>query len=90
MKPGQVFAVDWLDHYESGDEDWGWIEVEKFELEPVLIRTVGFVVKVSDEAVAIANTMRDGQCSAPMVILKAAIVRAEPIALPILRRPKKR
>lgn len=89
---GSVVAVDWLDHYDAAfKQEHAWTDASKVEIKPVLIRSVGFVVKVTDEALAVAHTLQQGECSAPFVILRAAIVRCEPIKLPPLRRePEKK
>lgn len=85
---GSVVAVDWLDHYDAGSEQ-AWTDVSKIEAKPALIRSVGFVVKVTDEALVVAHTLQQGECSAPFVILRAAIIRCTPVKLPQLRREAK-
>lgn len=92
LRVGSVVAVDWLDHYDATfKQEHAWTDASKLEIKPILIRSVGFVVKVTGDAVAIAHTLQQGECSAPFVILRAAIVRCEPIKLPPLRRdPEKK
>lgn len=80
-----MVAVDWLDHYDA-NSDQAWTDVSKIEAKPALIRSVGFVVKVTDEAIVLAHTLQGGECSSPFVILRAAVIRCEPIKLPPLRR----
>lgn len=90
MKLGKVYVVDWLDHCEAKDSGQAWVEVADIDASPCLLRSVGFLVKLTAETIVLAHTLQNGQSSAPFTIIRAAIVREEEIRLPPLRRAKKK
>lgn len=89
MKVGEIWAIDWLDHFDQ-DSVQAWQKAADIDMVPPLHRTVGFVVKISHTAVALSTTYTpsDGMCSSISSILKPAIVATHRIKLPPLRRKK--
>jgi hypothetical protein len=54
-KVGQVISVTWFDSCTVN----GWVYDEEFEAHPKVIESVGFVVAVSEDAVAISGGRSD-------------------------------
>lgn len=87
MRVGRVYAIEWLDHCDSGG-DHAWVNVSEIDSNAVLLRSVGYVVKATPESVVIAHTLQGGQASSPFTIVRSAIVGSSEIKLPPLRRKK--
>jgi len=86
VKTGKVYALDWLDHCEDSSGPV-WVDPAKIDTKAVLIRSVGFVIRLTDETVVIAHTLHGGESSSPFMIVRSAIVAETEIELPPLRRP---
>lgn len=88
MRAGRVYVIEWMDHCDSNGEN-AWINVSDIDAGAVYLRSVGYVVKLTEESVVIAHTLQGGQASSPFTIVRSAVVRSEEIKLPPMRRPKK-
>lgn len=84
----RAYVIDWLDHADLG-ADQAWTDVEKIDAKPPLIRTVGFIVRETPDALVVSHTLHEGECSTPFLILKSAILSKEQLKLPPLRRKPK-
>lgn len=89
MKVGETWAIDWLDHFD-GETEQAWQKADEVDVVPPLYRTVGFVVKMSTDAVALSSTYApsSGMCSSTSIVLRSTIVASHRIKLPPLRRKK--
>lgn len=81
----KAFVIDWLDHGEVAGST-AWNEISSVGGKPFLLRTVAYIIKETEDAIFVAHTARDTECSTPFLIMKSAIVRMDPLKLPQLRR----
>lgn len=93
MKPGRVYVIDWLDHYDSEDTGNAWVPVSDAPVEPMRLRTVGYLISNGKEAISIAHTLDGSHSTAPFIIVRRAIVSMIEIELPPAKvkaaRPRK-
>lgn len=82
MKPRAVYVIDWLDHYDSEDTGNAWVPVSSDPVEPIRLRTVGYLISSGKEAISIAHTMDGMHSTAPFIIVKRAIVSMIELELP--------
>lgn len=83
LKIGSVYCIDWIDHYEEpGDQ--AWHDVGRIKPSPSEQRSVGYLIKETDELITVAHTLdkETDQCSAPFHILKGAIRGIRKLTLP--------
>lgn len=87
MRVGEIWRVDFLDHFEN-TTDSAWSSTDKLKLALPLCRAVGFVAKVDSEAVALAVSYGSGESTSPLIIMRSAIVSSERMKVPPLRRKR--
>lgn len=81
MRVGRCYVIDWLDHYETNSAQ-AWTATASLNVEPVRIRTVGYVVKTTPQAVAVAHTLCNGESTSAFIIVRAGILQAVELKLP--------
>ncbi len=82
MKVGRVYVIFWLDHRDGVDAGQAWHELSKIDSPSMLLRSVGYVVKLNRRDVLIAHTMDDEHSTTPFTIVRRAIISATEIKLP--------
>ena len=87
MRVGQVWRVDFLDHFDCST-DTAWTMASTLDIKAPLLRAVGFVVKTSKDTVAMAVSYGQGDSTSPFVILRSAIISAEPVPMPRMKRTR--
>jgi hypothetical protein len=85
----QVAVVDWIDHADLGN-DQAWTKIADIDARAPICRSVGFVVRETDDGLVISHTVGDDDCSSPFLILKSAILYQERISLPASPASKRR
>jgi len=86
---GRCYVIDWLDHFETNSAQ-AWTATASLDVEPVRVRTVGYVVKTTPEAVAVAHTLCGGESTSAFIIVRAGILQAVELKLPPKPRSKAR
>ena len=87
MRVGQVWRIDFLDHFDCATET-AWTRSETLDIKAPLLRAVGFVVKVSRDSVALSVSYGQGDSTSPFVIVRAAIISAELVPMPRMKRSR--
>ena len=88
MASPRAYVIEWLDHMDVGG-DYAWYNIAEIEAVAPRLRSVGFVVKETDEALYLAHTADEEQSSCPFLILKSAIVERREIRVNSPRRKPK-
>ncbi|MCC7112146.1 MAG: hypothetical protein IT382_22825 [Deltaproteobacteria bacterium] len=82
MRVGRVYVIDWLDHCDSADTGNAWVPISSADVEPVRLRTVGYLVSSGKQAISVAHTMDGEHSTSPFTIVRRAIVSIIELALP--------
>lgn len=82
LKKRAVYVIDWLDHYDSEDTGNAWVPVSDDPVEPMHLRTVGYLISSGKEAISIAHTLDGSHSTAPFIIVRRAIVSMIELDLP--------
>lgn len=82
-----AYIIDWKDHADL-DADQAWSNISEIDANAPIIRTVGFVVKETEDGYVVAHTTDAEQCSTPFLILKATVLAMKKIRLPPVVKPK--
>jgi hypothetical protein len=95
IKTGRAYVIDWLDHCDGDDQGHAWFDLVDVEAKAVQLRTVGYLIKVARDAIAVAHTMDLTQSSLPFTIVRSAIVSMQELTLPeplakVRRKPRTR
>ena len=76
-------VIDWLDHYVDPAET-AWVPLDDMKPAPVLVRTIGFVVKETDEIITIGHTHHEDEAIGVFHILRDTIIQVKALRLPKL------
>ncbi len=87
-RPRLVY-VEWLDHADTSG-DTAWQQVSELRTEPETCHTVGWLVRESEQSIVIAHTWSEPEVVAPMVIVRAAIVRLITLTIPPVGSTRKK
>lgn len=79
----RVCVIDWLDHYVD-PASTAWVPVPDVTPAPIKVRTVGYVIKETDDIVTVAHTLHDGEAIGVFHILKDVIIQMKDINMPKL------
>ena len=82
MKVGRAYVIFWMDHRDGEESGHAWHKLSEIDSPSVLLRSVGYVVKLNRKDVLIAHTMDDEHSTTPFTIVRRAIVSVTEIALP--------
>lgn len=80
-KIGALVYLEWEDH--SGYVSTGWMETDEIDNVPVIIKTVGFIVKEDDKCISFASCidMGSGYTKRIGTVLKNCIIKRKVIKL---------
>lgn len=88
MRTGRAYVIFWLDHRDGADTGHAWHDLSKIDSPSMLLRSVGYVVKLTRRDVLIAHTMDDEHSTTPFTIVRRAIVSVTEIKLPSAPKEK--
>jgi len=87
----RAYLIEWLDHADLGNEG-AWQKADDLDTSAARVVSIGWLVRQTKETVVIAHSVGvggDRDVAGPMLIVRSAIVRMEPITLPPKPRARK-
>jgi hypothetical protein len=79
MSKKRPYYFEWRDHW-SGTEG-GWIEADHYTVEPLICRSLGWIVKEDKHGIFIAANFSPSSMSQVTYLLKSCIVKKRRIPL---------
>jgi len=88
MRTGRAYVIFWLDHRDGADTGHAWHDLSKIDSPSMMLRSVGYIVKLTRRDVLIAHTMDDEHSTTPFTIVRKAIISVTEIKLPSAPKEK--